>query len=72
MKVARDHVHRSQGECSVPGTLIVTALLMGKPVVSIQSRFDTSCFDMNSSGEIAQKFHSLQDKFAIELEKHFG
>lgn len=45
---------------------------MGKRVISIQSRFDKSCFDMNSSSEIAQKFHSLQDKFAIELEKHFG
>ena len=32
----------------------------------IQSRFDT-----NSSSEIAQKFLSLQVKFAIEQEKHF-
>jgi len=26
----------------------------------------------NSSSEIAQKFRSLQEKFAVEQEKHFG
>ena len=38
-----------------------------KPVISIQSRFDT-----NSSSEILQKVWSLQEKFAFEQEKHFG
>ena len=41
-------------------------------VVSIQSRFDTSRFDTNSGSEIPQKFPSLQVKFAIEQENHFG
>ena len=38
-----------------------------KPVISIQSRFDT-----NSSSEILQKVWSLQKTFAFEQEKHFG
>ena len=38
---------------------------VSKPVISIQSRFDT-----NSSSEILQKVWSLQKKF--EQEKHFG
>ena len=38
-----------------------------KPVISIQSRFDT-----NSSSEILQKVWSLQKTFSFEQEKHFG
>ena len=38
-----------------------------KPVISIQSRFDT-----NSNSEILQKVWSLQQKFAFYQEKHFG
>ena len=38
-----------------------------KPVISIQSRFDT-----NSISEISQKVWSLQKKFAFEQEKDFG
>ena len=38
-----------------------------KPVISIQSRFDT-----DSSSEILQKVWSLQKTFAFEQEKHFG
>ena len=41
------------------------------PTEKIQSRFDKSRFDTNSSSEITQKFRSLQVKFAIEQEKHF-
>ena len=33
---------------------------------------ETGRFDTNSSSEIIQKFWSLQVKFAIEQEKHFG
>ena len=40
-------------------------------IEKIQSRFDTSRFGTSSSSEIAQKFRSLQVKFAIEQEKHF-
>ena len=43
-----------------------------EPVISIQSCFNTSRFDMNSSSEIAQKFCSLQAEFAHAQEKHFG
>ena len=39
---------------------IYTQSARGEPVVSIQSRFDTSRFDMNSSSDIAQNFRSLQ------------
>ena len=38
-----------------------------KPVISIQSRFDT-----NSSSEILQKVWSLQKKFAFEQENILG
>ena len=37
-----------------------------KPVISIQSRFDT-----NSNSEILQKVWSFQQKFAFYQEKHF-
>ena len=43
-----------------------------KPVISIQSCFNTSRRDTNSSREISQKVRSLQEKFAIKQEKHFG
>ena len=33
---------------------------------------ETGRFDTNSSSEIAEKFRSLQVKFAVEQEKHFG
>ena len=35
-------------------------------------RFDASHFYTNSSSEFAQKFRSLQVKFAVEQENHFG
>ena len=43
-----------------------------EPVTSVQSHFNTSRFDINSSGEIVQKFCSLQVEFVHEQEKHFG
>ena len=43
-----------------------------KPVISIQSCFNTSRLDTNSSSEISQNVRSLQEKFAIKQEKHFG
>ena len=51
---------------------IVSNVISWKTVVSIQSRFETSRFDTNSSNEIARKFRSLQVKFSREQEKHFG
>ena len=39
---------------------IYTQSARGEPVVSKQSRFDTSRFDTNSSNDIAQNFRSLQ------------
>ena len=39
---------------------IYTQSARGEPVVSKQSRFDTSRFDTNSSNDIAQDFRSLQ------------
>ena len=44
----------------------------GEPVVSIQSCFDTSRFDTNSSSDIAQKFRSLQVySLRANMYKHF-
>ena len=51
---------------------IVSNVISWKTVVSVQSRFETSRFDTNSSNEIARKFRSLQVKFSREQEKHFG
>ena len=39
---------------------IYTQSARGEPVVSKQSRFDTSRFDTNSSSDIAPNFRSLQ------------
>ena len=39
---------------------IYTQSARGEPVVSKQSRVDTSRFDTNSSNDIAQNFRSLQ------------
>ena len=47
---AREQKYKSRGIPCPSGSL------SWKPVVSIQSCFDTSRFDTNSSGEIAQKF----------------
>ena len=33
---------------------------------------ETGRFDTNSSSEVAEKVQSLQVKFAVEQEKHFG
>ena len=51
---------------------IVSNVISWKTVVLVQSRFETSRFDTNSSSEIARKFPSLQVKFSREQEKHFG
>ena len=51
---------------------IVSNVISWKTVISVQSRFETSRFDTNSSNEIARKFRSLQVKFSREQEKHFG
>ena len=51
---------------------IVSNVISWKTVVSVQSRFETSRFDTNSSNEIVPKFRSLQVKFSREQEKHFG
>ena len=51
---------------------IVSNVISWKTVVSVQSRFETSRFDTNSSSEIARKFPSLQVKFSREQEKRFG
>ena len=51
---------------------IVSNVISWKTVVSVQSRFETSRFDTNSSNESARKFRSLQVKFSREQEKHFG
>ena len=46
-------------------------VVSGKPVISIQSRFNTSRFDTNPSSEIAQKCCSPQVQFVSEQEKYF-
>ena len=49
-------------DCFLDGLFVAFAV-----VISETGRFDT-----NPSNEIAQKFRSLQVKFAVEQEKHFG
>ena len=51
---------------------IVSNFISWKTVVSIQSRFESSRFVMNSSSEIARKFPSVQVKFSREQKIHFG
>ena len=51
---------------------VMKYMAVWKPVISIQSRFNTNRFDTNSSSEISQKVESLQEMFAFEQEKRLG